>query len=263
MPQQYPGYPFLALRTREALIRALIWAFIGILYGMLFVFLAQLATQWGLPVHPYFFAGVLAATMGALIYSSMRLAVLLAIIIAPFCVLFLVFAEGMVQPHDLLAVVVPIGALIGAVYGHFDKASRVYRADAKLLAGFCAGFLVGLGYLVLSGVVAGWPMGLVIAVMCPLTGLLYVLLVPGFIRFRDDLLPPLLDGAMAGAGVAVFLALVFFLMAHSLELGGATAPAAVLQQIYALLPQAMLGGALGAGLIGLLSGLFLTTWQDL
>lgn len=263
MPPQYPGNPSLALRTREALIRALIWAFIGILYGMLFVFLAELAKRWGLPIQPYFFAGVLAGTIGALIYSSMRLAVLLAVVIAPFCLLFVVFARGLAHPHDLLVFAVPLGALVGAGYGHFAKKSRVYRADAKVLAGFSAGFLVALGYLVLSTQLAGLPMGAIVGVMCPLTGLLYVLFVPTFIRLRDDLLPPPLNGAMVGAGVATFLAFLFFLMTHSLELGPAAASPALLQQIYGLLPQAIFSGALGAGLVGAVSGLLLTGWQDL
>ncbi|MET0042186.1 MAG: hypothetical protein ABW100_01540 [Candidatus Thiodiazotropha sp. 6PLUC3] len=50
------------IRINEALIRGAIWAFIGLLYGMLFVFFSAFAEYWQLPVNPYLFAGVLSGT---------------------------------------------------------------------------------------------------------------------------------------------------------------------------------------------------------
>lgn len=263
MPQQYPGSPILGLRGQEALIRALIWAFIGVLYGMLFVFLAELADEWKLPVNPIFFSGVLSAAVAALIYSSMRLAVLLAILISPVCLMFYVFTAHISHPNDLLVPLLPAGAVIGGLYGQLSKASRVHRADAKTLAGLSAGFLVALLYLTLSHLLKDLPIGFVVGIMCPLTGFLYVLFVPTFIRFHDDLLPASLDGAMVGAGVAVFLAYVFFVMTNSIDNGPLGSATPLIANLDELLPQAVLGGALGAGVIGLLSGLLLTNWQDL
>ena len=251
------------LRSREAFIRSVIWAFIGLLYGMLFIFFAELADVCDLPVDPYFFSGVLAGAIGALIYSSMRLAVLLAAVISPVCMLYLVLSDAVVQPAELLLVVAPVGAIIGALYGYFSTSSRVYRADAKILTGFSAGFIVSLGYLVLSGQAADLPVGVLIGVMCPLTGFLYVLFVPTFIRFRDNLLPPMGDGALAGTGVAVFLTLCFYMMISSINPGTGDAVPHLIRQLDTLLPQAMVGGLIGGGIAGLISGLLLTHWQDL
>lgn len=262
--QQVIEIPYsLVLRSREAFIRSVVWAFIGILYGMLFVFFAELSKIWNLPMHPYFFSGVLAGTIGALIYSSMRLAVLLAIIISPVCILFFIFAESPVQPAQLLMIVTPAGAIIGALYGLFSTTSRVYRADAKMLTGFSAGFLAALGYLILSEHIQDAPLGIIVGAMCITTGWLYVMFVPSFIRFHDHLLPPLGDGALVGASVAVFLAICFFVMISSINTGPDTQTPHLVQQIHQLLPQAVIGGLLGGAFSGFLSGLLLTKWQNL
>lgn len=261
-----PAYPLsnsLLLRAKEAFLRAVIWAFIGTLYGMLFVFFAELAERWNLPMHPYFFSGVLAGTIGALIYSSMRLAVLLAIIISPVCLLFFIFSEGPLIPLELLKIVTPAGALIGALYGYFSKSSRVYRADAKMFTGFSAGFLAALGYLTLSELITEVPLGIIVATMCTITGWLYVLFVPTFIRFLDNLLPPVGDGALAGASVAIFLAACFFVMITSVNTAPEVQQMPMIKHINDTLPQAVTGGLLGGAFAGFLSGLFLTKWQDL
>lgn len=259
----YPVSPSIVLRSREAFIRSVIWAFVGVLYGMLFVFFAELAEEWNLPIHPYFFSGVLAGTIGALIYSSMRLAVLLAILISPVCVLIFIFSNNSVSPAELLMIVTPIGAIIGALYGLFSPTSRVYRADAKMLTGFSAGYLAALGYLMLSAYIKQIPLGVIVSVMCIVTGWLYVLFVPTFIRFRENLLPPLGDGALVGISVAIFLAVCFFIMINSLNTEPGVQLLPLIQHVNELLPQAVTGGLIGGAFAGFLSGLLLTEWQDL
>jgi len=249
-------------RAKEVLVRGLIWAFIGILYGLLFVFFSVLAEDWEHLINPYFFSGVLAGTIGALIYSSMRLAVLMAVLIAPITSLLLVTSNGM-DPFTLILSVGMIGGVIGALYGHYSVASRVHRADAKLLTGFSAGFLVSLGYLVFAGPSHDFDLVWVIGIMCPLTGALYVLFVPTFIRYFDNLLPPAGDGALVGMGVSVFISLLIFVMTNSINTDTAGAYLPQVEEIQTLLPQAIVGGLLGGGAAGLVSGLFFKRWQDL
>ncbi|MET0064744.1 MAG: hypothetical protein ABW076_00200 [Candidatus Thiodiazotropha sp.] len=250
-------------RLREASIRGAIWAFIGLLYAMLFVFLAGFAEYWHLPIAPFLFAGVLAGTLGALIYSSMRLSVLMTIIIAPVSLFYFMFSAKPVNMPVLLLIVTLLGAVIGALYGFFSLGSRVYRADAKTLAGFSAGWLAALGFLLLSGFAEHQPISLVVGLMCPITGIIYVLLVPAFIRMYDNLLPTVGDGLMAGIGVSGFVALSLFIMTSSIdtEMAGPLLP--TLDWIHAQLGDAILGGIIGGGLAGILSGLLLTNWQDL
>ena len=88
-------------RAKEALVRGAIWAFIGSLYAMLFTFFASLTEYWQLPADPVFLAGILAGTIGALIYSSMRLAVLMTVIISPISIFYFIFSGRPVGPCTL------------------------------------------------------------------------------------------------------------------------------------------------------------------
>ena len=250
-------------RLREALIRGAIWSFIGLLYAMLFVFFVALVEHWQPPVNPVFLAGILAATFGALIYSSMRLAVLMTVIISPVSIFYFILASWPVDLPALLLVVAVIGAVIGALYGVFSMGSRIYRADAKTLAGFSAGWLASLSYLLFAVFVGDLPLNLTVALMCPLTGMLYVWMVPSFIKHYDNLLPPIGDGLMAGVGVSAFVALTFFVMISSIDSSVAGSLLPAVERVREYLPQSLLGGVIGGGLAGVVSGILLTDWQDL
>lgn len=250
-------------RVKEALVRGIIWTFIGLLYGALFVFFAVFAKHWDLPIDPVFLAGILSGTLGALIYSSMRLAVLMTVIISPLCIVYFIAAGKPVDPRYLLLLVSLAGAVVGALYGRFSMGSRVHRADAKTLAGFCAGWLVSLAYLLITSLAGSLSVTAVVALMCPITGILYVMLLPAFVKLYDNLLPAVGDGLMVGVGVSGFVAMSFFVMISSVDgsVAGPLLPA--VQQIQQHLPGAIAGGMIGAGLAGIVSGLLLTEWQDL
>ena len=254
----------LLIRTREAFVRGVIWAFIGTFYGVLFTIFSVLAEEWQLPlIHPFLFAGVLAATIGALIYSSMRLAVLIAIIISPVCAILMLFSDQTISPFNLLLIISLVGAIAGGVYGRFNSNSRVYRADAKTLTGFTAGLMVSVVGLFIDRLFPAMPIGVVIGIMCPLTGLVYVYLVPSFIRRFDNLLSSAGDGALVGIGVAVFLTLCNFVMVHSVDIDSTGAFHSLVHHVQYLLPQAILGGMLGGSLAGVFSSLLFDNWQDL
>ncbi|MGD8588999.1 MAG: hypothetical protein PVG22_09250 [Chromatiales bacterium] len=253
----------LYLRLREAFVRGIIWGFIGSLYGMLFVIFAALSAEWEIPLPPYLFAGVLAGTIGALIYSSMRLAVLMAIIISPVCAILMVFSSTPIAPHNLVFIIGTVGAVAGALYGRFTKNSRVYRADAKTLTGFTSGLLVSLVYVMFSRQLSDLPMGVVVGIMCPITGFIYVSLAPTFIRTFGNLLPRAGDGALVGVGVAVFLTLCNFVMVHSIDIDSTGAFHELVHHVQALMPQAIFGGLIGGVLGGFVSSQFFNHWQDL
>lgn len=255
--------PDLLGRVREVLVRSLIWAFIGTLYGLLFAFFAVLAEGWENQVNPCYFAGVLAGTIGALIYSSMRLAVLIAIIITPISSLVLLLTDVSLDPLPLVMIIGTLGGLIGGLYGRYSRASRVCRADAKTLTGFCAGFLVSLGYLMIVGSRNDFPLAWIVGLMCPLTGWLYVMFVPTFIKYFDNLLPAVGDGALVGVGVSIFISLLVLVMLNSINTDSAGTYLPQIEEIQALLPHAVAGGLLGGGVAGLISGLFFKNWQDL
>lgn len=99
--------------------------------------------------------------------------------------------------------------------------------------------------------------------MCPLTGLLYVLMVPHLIKYYDNLLPPVGDGLLVGVGISGFIALSFFVMIGSLDGSVAGPLQPLLEAVHRNLPKVLLGGVLGGTGAGMASGLLLLNWQDL
>lgn len=253
----------LNLRAQEALIRATIWAFIGSLYGMIFIFFYNLSAHWGLPVSPVLVACTLAATIAALIYSSMRLAVIVTPISSVACLFYVVSNGEQINLINLAMSTAVMGSLAGAIYGLKARDSRVFRADAKTLAGITSGAMVAAIIFLISHLVPDLLMSTTIAFACLLTGSLYVTLVPYFVRRFQKLMPAVADGAMVGAGTSVFIALLFFIMITGVtpETAGPLQP--LTEQIRGSFSQGALGGMLGGGLAGFLSGLLLRKWQDL
>lgn len=253
----------LVLRLREALIRGAIWAFVGLLYAMLFVFFSVFSGYWKLPAEPYFVALLLSGTIGAIIYSSMRLAVFMAGLLFPISILYFTLNEGHITLTTVLTILLPAGIIIGGLYSFFDRNSRIDCADAKSLAGFSVGCFLGLGYLLGKPWLSSLSLPWLIAIACPLTGMFYVTVVPTFIRLYRNLLPPVGDGALVGGFVAIFIAFCSFIMASSIDNSMAGTLVPEVEQVLERLPSAMLGGLLGAGLAGVVSGLMLREWQDL
>ena len=196
-------------------------------------------------------------------YSSMRLVVFIALLLFPIGIIYFTNTIGEISLLEQLKVMIPVGLLMGAAYGKFSKRSRIGHADAKTLAGFSAGFLVALFYLLFQTLLEDIDIALLVGVMCPVTGALYVMLVPLYIRLYHDLLTPVGGGALVGASVAIFISMSLFVMAGSVDtkMTGELIPEVA--EILELLPMAAFGGMIGSGLAGIISGLLLTKWQDL
>lgn len=250
-------------RGQEALIRATIWAFVGSLYGMIFIFFFNLAQHWALPLNPLFVAGTLAGTIAALIYSSMSLAVIVSSIASVVCLFYVVFNGNQVNLLPMTLITAIAGAITGAVYGAKAKNSRIFRADSKTLAGISSGAIVAMIFVVLTGLVPDISLTFTIAATCLLTGSIYVTLVPFFVNRYHNLLPPIGDGAMVGTGTSVFIALLFFVMMSGVTPEMAGPLQGLTEQIRSSFFTAALGGMIGGGIAGFLSGLMLRKWQDL
>lgn len=250
-------------RSQEALIRATVWAFIGSLYGMIYIFFFNLSLHWSLPLNPFLVAGTMAGTLAALIYSSMSLAVIVAAI-SSICSLFLVvFNGGTITIPYLISTTAVVGAIVGAIYGLKAKQSRIHRADAKTLTGAFSGAVTALVFLILNLLFPSIPLAFTVAMSCLITGSLYTLLVPEFINRFDKLLLPVADGAMVGAGTSIFIGLLFFVMISGVTPEVAGELQSYTEQIRNTFLQAALGGMIGGGIAGFLSGWMLRKWQDL
>ena len=252
---------FIRLHKTEALIHGAIWSFIGLLYAILFSSSAVFTQQWILSDYPYFFACIIAGTFGALMYSSLRLVVFISLVLLPVCIIYFINTLGNLTLGGLLMVMLPAGLLIGAAYGRFSKLSRVRFAEAKALTGLSAGFFVALLYLVLQLMFPDMSIAWIVGIMCPITGALYVLFVPSFIHKFHDLLPTMGDGALVGIAVAFFISLCLFVMAGSIDTNMTGEMVQEISTILKLLPGAILGGMIGAGLAGAISGFVLKSWK--
>lgn len=257
-------YPSWLNRPKEALIRGVIWGFVGILFGSLFVTVYHVALPWKEQVSPLMVAGVLSAGLGALIYGSMRLAVIIAAFCSVLAVGLLVIAEDLADPMHLLLRVGLLGLVVGALYGAFARNSRVHRADAKTITGLVSGVLVSGLLLGLMGLLeVELSIGWTVALLCPLVGLVYTRLVEWFIVWFEHLLPPVGDGALVGLGVASYIAVGLWLVAGYIDpllLGSYASDAA---DILGQLPAAVLGGMSGGFIGGFIGGMLGMKWQDL
>jgi len=252
-----------ARRSREAIIRGVIWAFIGTLYGLLFVIFYGMA-GYALPeVSPVLVAGTLSASIAALIYSSMRLASIVAPVASLVSIFTIIIHGQTIHLPSLVVVNALVGLMTGTVFGMLAKHSRVYRAHAKVVAGVIAGITVSIVFVLVHEVFAAFPLVLSIALMCLLTGATYVILAPRCVRLFDRFRPQVVNGAVVGCGTSVFVGLVLFVMVTGVapEVSGSLDD--VTRQIRELMPSAFLGGLLGGGLAGVASGWLIREWQDL
>ena len=258
-------------RIKDAALRGSVWAFVGLFFGLIFVLSSFLLAQWEWPFDHRLVAGVIAGTVGALIYSSIRLAVIVAVAVAMLSVLHFIVAGRAVGPLEMVALALPLGAVIGALYGRYQvrsdcfgpNCSRIYRADAKGVAGLLAGCGASLGLFALVAVTGTTPpLGLLVALLCIGTGALYLQLLPFCLRRFTDLLPPMGDGMLVGAGTATFFSLLMFVLVGGVDMEAVGRFKPLADAVLESLPEAVGGGALGAGLTGFVRGMQRAAWND-
>lgn len=188
----------------EILFHGVTWALVGALYAALFVPVFEVVRNvlplWVAPIC----ATVAATAGGALVYSSSQLALLVAIF-SNFAVFgYLLYSGETASPLAPIVVGAGIGTVVGAVYGLSVKESRIHSAEAKLLAGTVVGSALSILSLVWI-LVFDASIAILIAILAPLAGIIYVRIVNHFIKRYSDILPPFGDGAVAGMVIGGFI----------------------------------------------------------
>ena len=250
--------------VQDALIRALTWAFVGGLFGAIFVVSRALLAELQPPALQQGLAAVIATALGALLYGSMRLTVIVAVCALSTMALAALLAAAPLALPQLLLIGGLSGVLVGGFYGHLDHHSRVRRADAKLLAGLSAGVLGGASVLVpLQLLAVEVPDVLLTALLAPLCGLLYVGMALGFVRRFSHVLAPAGDGVLVGAGAGAVVAVLFWLMRDSM----ARWPEAALHPVLAggdgQWLYATASAAAAAALVGVARAILRLRWYNL
>jgi|GEM_PF-2839159 len=260
----HPNMNSILFRSREASLRAAIWAFVGTLYGLLFLVAFTLADYYRPGLPPILIAGTLSGCIAALIYSSMSLAAIVTPISSIAALATVLSVEQSVEIETLLMVAALVGLITGAIYGALVKGSRVYRAEAKTIAGSLAGFIVAVAFHALYQLFPGLPIALMVALMCLSTGALYILFAAWCVPRFHALLPPIGGGALAGAGTSMFIAATLFLMITKVTPEVADdILQPLLGDIHDLMPATILGGMLGGAFSGFVKGMMRAKWYDL
>ena len=230
-----------------------IWAFVGALYAALFMPVFEVVRNvWPLWTAPIC-AAVVATAGGALVYSSSQLALLVAIF-SNFAVFgYLLYSGEFASPLAPTLVGAGIGAIVGVLYGLGVKESRIYSADAKLMAGFVAGAAVSVVSLVWI-LVFNASLTILVAVLAPLTGLMYVKIVDDFIQRFSDVFPAFVDGAIAGAVIGGFIGFGLWVMGGIVLQRIAPEWESTIAVIAESTPLAVAEASVSTGVLGMLYG---------
>ncbi len=245
----------------DVLYRGLVWAFVGALYAAMFVPVFEITAtslpRWLAPI----FATIAATAGGALVYSSSQLAIQTAIFsnIAVFG--YLLVSGVTVPPLGPTLVGAFVGAITGGFYGLVVKESRIYRAEAKLMAGIAAGgavCVIGLVWVLVIDSKLVW----LIALLAPVSGAVYLKLLDDFVRRFSDLLPPVGDGAAAGLVIGGFIGFGLWLMAGVALERVLPDWQATFDRIIDIAPGAIAAASLTTFLLGTLKAAFGLHWGD-
>ena len=248
-------------RPRDILHRGLVWAFTGALYAAMFVPVFEVTERtlalWLAPV----LATVAATAGGALVYSSSQLAVQIAIFSNIAVFVYLIVSGVVVSPLGPTLVGSGVGVVAGAIYGFMVKESRIYRADAKLMAGLVAGAAVsvlGLGWVLVLGDRLVW----LIALLAPISGMVYLKFAGKFVERFAGLLPPFMDGAIAGLVIGGFIGFGLWLAAGVALQDVLPEWQVAFDRITDLAPGAIAAASITTFVLGTIKALFRLDWGD-
>jgi len=204
----------LALLEQTAL-RGAIWAFVGVVFGFVFVVLTEYLQGVVPPVVQLFAATAGAAALTSLFYGSMRLSVMVANFTFIAMVVY-TWGNSELTLEPLISVGAVVGLTVGATYGWLDKKSRVFCADAKIVAGLFAGLLAS-GLVFLLRLFVEMPYPWVAMFIAPAATVIYVSSAYWFVDRCHGFLPPVGGGALVGLGVGSMTGLLFMIMAATLD----------------------------------------------
>ena len=252
------------IQFEQTALRAAVWAFVGIVFGFIFVVLSAYLQGVVHPALQLLGASTGAAGLTALFYGSMRLTVM----VANFnFIAMVVYSWGNEQLslEPLIYVGALVGITIGAVYGAKDKQSRVFCAEAKIVAGLLAGLTAAVVGLVPLLLVSGLERAWVAMLVAPAATLIYVSTAGWFVHRCHRFIPPVLDGALVGLGVGSATGLLFMIMAGTLDSGllDGSYHQLVVERVQSTWGGTVAATALACSCVGILRSLLNVRWYNL
>jgi len=252
------------MHLEQTVLRGAIWAIVGVVFGFLFVVLSAYLEPVVSPPLLLIAATVGASGLTALFYGSMRLAVM----VANFTFIAMVFytwGNTHLTLEPLIYIGAIVGLVVGTIYGAKEKGSRIFCAEAKIVAGLFSGVLAALlGYL--PGMVLNAPAHLWAAMIgAPAAILIYVTSAHWFVDRCHRFLPPVVNGGLVGTGVGAATGLLFMIMAGTLDPGllGKAYHLALVEHVESVWLSAVAGAAATCFLVGILRSLLNVRWYNL
>ncbi|MDJ0738758.1 MAG: hypothetical protein QNJ91_03515 [Gammaproteobacteria bacterium] len=250
--------------AEEIILRGAVWSLIGVIFGSLFVLLAEALVARVPEPFDLVLATVGAAALTSLFYGSMRLTVMVANFTF---IAMLVYTWQGPSTLDLMPLVfigAGVGVAVGAAYGFKDKSSRVFCAEAKIIAGAVAGVVAGMLVLIGSLLFDGVTRETLAMVAAPVGVLAYISLAGWFISRCHHLLPTFVDGTVVGLGVGSVTGLVFLIMAGTLDsaLLGSEALQRFVGRVEASWGSTVVACALACLPVGVVRAILRVPWYD-
>jgi hypothetical protein len=202
---------------QEIALRGAVWALVGVIFGFLFILLLEFVRIFVEPPYGFALAAIGGAALTALFYGSMRLTVLVANFTFIGMLVYVWQGGTPLVVEPLVFVGAGVGLAVGALYGLKDKRSRVYCAEAKIIAGAVSGIVGGALAVSLAWLFPAIAPSVVGMAVAPVSVLAYVRLSGWFISRCQHFLPPFVDGAVVGLGVGSVTGLLFLIMAGTLD----------------------------------------------
>jgi len=197
--------------------RGLVWALVGVIFALVFVVATEaLRVTLASPYH-LLVAAIAAAALTALFYGSMRLTVMTANFTFIAMLVYTWASQGLLALEPLVFVGGCVGVIVGTLYGWHDKKSRIFCAEAKIVAGIVAGLLAGLLAIVLTHFLPSMGYPWLTMIVAPSATLIYVTVAQWFVRRCHHWLPAVANGAIVGLGVGAVTGLFFMVMAGTLD----------------------------------------------
>lgn len=251
--------------AEDMLLRGVVWALVGAIFGMLFVLFVEVLSGRVMAPFDILLATVGGAAVTSLFYGSMRLTVLVANFTFMAMLVYTWLGPPTLSLMTLVFVGAGVGVTVGAAYGLNDKASRVFCAEAKIIAGAVAGGVAGALALVVWQLFPGLSYPTLAMLVAPVGILAYIMLARWFIARCHHLLPAVVDGIVVGLGVGAVTGLMFVVMAGALDgsLIGAEALRAYVGRVEANWGETILRCALCSIPFGFARAIIRAPWYNL
>ncbi|MBK1649308.1 hypothetical protein [Rhabdochromatium marinum] len=250
-----------AADKRHVLMRAMIWAIIGVIYAPLYIALEALFRLASLGAWSFVPAAALAGGAGAMLYSARQVAIAASLIgVTTGSILLLI--PGVDQKLWLSALAGLLAGLAGGFVARFPRLCTSHVL-AKALAGISTGALCGAVLALAEPVVPLVQLdAAAVAFLVSVSGVLYNTILPFWIKifFRIDDVPRRWKQAPVIGIVAMLTAASVWIVYKSIS-GNVSEPMAVaLMGVPDRLPMALMAGALSGAITGALLEVFRFPW---